>query len=646
MKTSRLPDISKILKKTPGRNELEDIIEFLPQPTLLISSDFNSILLSNEIARIMVSYEIDELESLPLRSIFPFIEKKDIKNLVINNQTKNTTLVHHSGMQVKVNINLKPLGRQNQWPLLTFEKDDNLDKLESASDFNKQKWQAIQILSKIGLNPEKKSTESLLLQAGSLLTGAKYLGIYFPVPTQNKLVLQSSHGNEDFLPKTLNQFDIQHLANFHIWEKNIKISDSLEIPQGKSSFIASIPLLGKDPMKGILLIIDDQNDPPADIKDQLNLLVNTYVSYKSITTSIRNSVEIKTAPPSVNIGQKIENVISDGLILVTDKLEIINFNSIAEESLGYSNTEVIGQNLKDILIGMDTIITNIQEITLSESLINDFGNVRIRRRDGLSILLHIRAIPIVSEDKNILAILISDRSKQEEIQVESNRLKEQAMLGELTATFAHEVRNPINNISTSLQLMEIKFPDDEDIQKQIGRMKHDCERLTVLINKILSYSKTTEHKLIPINFKVFLEKLTDSWQNRLERENIESRLIIPNSLPKINADENALEQVFTNLIGNAARAMRDQANGVLVIKVEPLESKGITKQLNIDISDNGPGIPAEIQEKIFKPFFTTNNDGTGLGLAVSKRIISSHNGEISLKSFPGGTIFNIKLPTL
>ena len=92
--------------------------------------------------------------------------------------------------------------------------------------------------------------------------------------------------------------------------------------------------------------------------------------------------------------------------------------------------------------------------------------------------------------------------------------------------------------------------------------------------------------------------------------------------------------------------MRDQANGVLVIKVEPLESKGITKQLNIDISDNGPGIPAEIQEKIFKPFFTTNNDGTGLGLAVSKRIISSHNGEISLKSFPGGTIFNIKLPTL
>ena len=66
----------------------------------------------------------------------------------------------------------------------------------------------------------------------------------------------------------------------------------------------------------------------------------------------------------------------------------------------------------------------------------------------------------------------------------------------------------------------------------------------------------------------------------------------------------------------------------------------------VDISDNGPGIPKEIQEKIFKPFFTTNNDGTGLGLAVSKRIISSHNGEISLKSFPGGTVFNIKLPTI
>ncbi len=648
MKSSRLPKLNKILKRTPGKQEVWDIIEFLPQPTFLLGSDFDAILMSNDEARKMVLYQSNELENLPLRSIFPFIEESDISHLLSSKQTKSTTLVQHSGMQINVNVQLRPIGNQNHWSLLTFEKDGGFKDSNPFRERENQKWQAIQILSKIGLNPEKTNSESLLLQAGSHLTGANLLGLYLPASSENGLVLVNSWGKKDILPRTFSTKEIKQLNMFQIWktDKNSANKSNASLLTDYSKYIATIPLNDNTPMKGILLVADNQNSPPIDLNEQLNYLVTTFSSYKKISKSIKNSTEISTPTTQISLGNSIENIISDGLILVSDDLEIINFNSPAEDSLGYTNSEVVGERLEDILIGIDSIISRIQKITLSESLMHDFGNVRIRRRDSHSILLHIRAIPIVYDEKNILAILISDRSKHEEILAEANRLKEQAMLGELTATFAHEVRNPINNISTSLQLLEIKHPDDEEIQKQIGRMKHDCDRLTVLINKILSYSKITEHILIPLDFKIFIENLMDSWQYRLEREKIESRLNIPEGMPKINADENALEQVFANLISNAARAMREQDNGVLGIKVESVEDKGVIRHINIIISDNGPGIPKDIQEKIFKPFFTTNNDGTGLGLAVSKRIISSHNGEITLKSFPAGTIFNIKLPTI
>jgi len=105
-----------------------------------------------------------------------------------------------------------------------------------------------------------------------------------------------------------------------------------------------------------------------------------------------------------------------------------------------------------------------------------------------------------------------------------------------------------------------------------------------------------------------------------------------------------LEQVFTNLISNAVEAMTPQQGGTIAVQLEVDEDVPNRKQVEIKISDSGPGIPDEIRGRIFEPFLTTKSTGTGLGLAICKRIITAHRGNIIVNSFPGGTVFHVYLP--
>jgi signal transduction histidine kinase len=112
---------------------------------------------------------------------------------------------------------------------------------------------------------------------------------------------------------------------------------------------------------------------------------------------------------------------------------------------------------------------------------------------------------------------------------------------------------------------------------------------------------------------------------------------------KVSGDSRALEQVFTNLIGNAVEAM-SKDGGVLSVRLELNPGPSKRQQVEVTVSDTGPGIPDEIKARIFEPFVTTKAQGTGLGLAITKRIVTAHHGSIQVTSFPGGTVFELKFP--
>jgi signal transduction histidine kinase len=114
-------------------------------------------------------------------------------------------------------------------------------------------------------------------------------------------------------------------------------------------------------------------------------------------------------------------------------------------------------------------------------------------------------------------------------------------------------------------------------------------------------------------------------------------------IPKILGDPRSLDQVFTNLISNAVDAMTETGDTLAVRAVINQEFSG-HPHVDISISDNGPGIPEDIKDRIFEPFVSTRQKGTGLGLAITKQIITAHKGSISVNSFPGGTVFTVRLP--
>jgi signal transduction histidine kinase len=239
-----------------------------------------------------------------------------------------------------------------------------------------------------------------------------------------------------------------------------------------------------------------------------------------------------------------------------------------------------------------------------------------------------------------------DISEHEQAKIRTQQLEQRALLGEVTAVFAHEVRNPINNISTGLQLMALSTPqDDPEKRELITRLQQDCNRLTDLMESILTFSRTGNYKFVPLDVHKIVERLLKRWRPRMTRLQIQHHIQVAPDTPSIMGDQRALEQVFTNLISNAVRAMGDNG-GMLAVRIGPHLAPGNKLLTQIDISDTGPGIPEEIRERIFDPFFTTDPNGTGLGLSITKQIVTAHKGSIYPTSFPGGTVFHVQIPAL
>ena len=243
-----------------------------------------------------------------------------------------------------------------------------------------------------------------------------------------------------------------------------------------------------------------------------------------------------------------------------------------------------------------------------------------------------------------ILVFIQDLSERELIRTHTQELENRALLGELTAVFAHEVRNPINNISTGLQLMTMNLKPDDPNQESIARMQQDCDRLEELLKSVLAFAKPTEYEMESLDLPLLLRRLLDRLRPRMVERHVQCDLRVEPDCPLVLGNLRALEQVFSNLINNALQAMSETGSGSLALKVQPVHVEEGVDNVEVSIADTGPGIPKEFQERIFQPFYTTKRDGTGLGLPLSQRIITAHKGNIQFSSFPGGTIFTVRLP--
>ncbi len=229
---------------------------------------------------------------------------------------------------------------------------------------------------------------------------------------------------------------------------------------------------------------------------------------------------------------------------------------------------------------------------------------------------------------------------REEALIQSKKL---ASLGILTAGVAHELTNPLNNISMIAQTY-MELYDELDRSQKIefmSKIENETGRIKEIIRNLLDFSKPKEANLKETNIDTVMQKTLKLMQNMLDISNIETKLNLVRDLPHVLIDEYQILQVMVNLITNAVQSM--QQGGTLFMATR-LGSGG--DAVEIKVMDTGKGIPPEFLPHVFDPFFSTKGEGgTGLGLSVSYGIIKNHNGAIRVESKVGvGTTFTIELP--
>jgi signal transduction histidine kinase len=219
-----------------------------------------------------------------------------------------------------------------------------------------------------------------------------------------------------------------------------------------------------------------------------------------------------------------------------------------------------------------------------------------------------------------------------------------AALGELAAVMAHEVRNPLGVIFNSLTSLKrvLKPVGEKDLELLLQIIGEEADRLNRIVGDLLDFARPYEAQKKPISLEPIIGGAIDAAMAAVPNAPAKVVVQFPAELPRFQIDGHLVRQAFVNLVVNALQAM--PTGGVVTVRALPEEREG---QLwaRIEVRDEGDGIPAETAERIFQPFFTTKATGTGLGLAVVKRIIDAHHGQVTVQARPeGGTTFTVRLP--
>ena len=309
--------------------------------------------------------------------------------------------------------------------------------------------------------------------------------------------------------------------------------------------------------------------------------------------------------------------------------------------------QVIGSSIQDCFV-QDASFTS-----LVQGNVRGAAECQLTRNDGPQVPVFISYNPVVIDDTLCVCIIVADltelkhqaalleeeRLRSEEKMSESRRL---AVMGATAAVLAHEIANPLNGISTTVQVMQRYLSSrreesaDNFLATNLADLKTEIDRLGALLNDFRSLARAPQLHVLPLDLRTLVAEVMKMFSSEAEQFRILMTQEFPAELPLINADSERLKQIFLNLFKNATEAM--PSGGKLSVNAFPQ-----AQNLVINVSDTGSGIPEGVD--IFQPFTTTKPNGSGLGLSVVRELLSAHGATISYTSKKGeGTTFQIVLP--
>lgn len=211
-------------------------------------------------------------------------------------------------------------------------------------------------------------------------------------------------------------------------------------------------------------------------------------------------------------------------------------------------------------------------------------------------------------------------------------------IGQLSAGLAHEIRTPLAAIEGATELLRSDRADSALRDEMTAILQKESKRLNRLLTELLDYARPRRPEFLPVEIKPLVDGIVRLLQVQASKKSITLETAFPASLPQVQCDPEQLRQVLLNLTLNAIQAA--DRPGVVHIEAQTREAS-----IEMEVRDEGPGIPADVTPHLFEPFFTTKHDGTGLGLAVTKTIVESHGGQIAVApNAPRGARFLITIP--
>jgi two-component system, NtrC family, sensor kinase len=253
------------------------------------------------------------------------------------------------------------------------------------------------------------------------------------------------------------------------------------------------------------------------------------------------------------------------------------------------------------------------------------------------------AVPITSTDRSALVLLFDDQTERRRLQDQLIQSEKMSAIGQLIAGIAHDLNNPLASVVGFADFLTEVPHVPPALREPLAVIREEAERASNIVKNLLGFARKQEHQRRPTALRPLLDATFVLLRNQLMAQRVEARIEVEPDLPLPDIDPNQIQQVFFNLLNNAAQAIASTGRpGTVVVR-----ARRWLDGVAIDVIDDGPGMSEALAAQVFEPFFTTKpeGEGTGLGLSISQGIVREHGGRIMLASEEGrGSTFTVQLP--
>jgi PAS domain S-box-containing protein len=335
---------------------------------------------------------------------------------------------------------------------------------------------------------------------------------------------------------------------------------------------------------------------------------------------------------------------TNGMIICDEQGKIIRMNAPAQSILELSEAQVLGRHYVAVFERQNPLSFAIKTALCGQStpLVPE---IRLSKKNGESIHLALGSSAVKDEEGKMLGavVFMTDLTEMKRLEEEIALKDKMASLGEMSSGLAHELRNSMGAVLGFVKMLQKKRDEPASQSQTVDAIFNEAMNMESMLQRFLAFAKPSQLKIEKVDLSKIVKECLSSVQISLSEKKISFSLHSEPDVTSILGDLVLLKQSFQNLFQNSIEAMPQGGRLSVSIRQDNLASG--EKIVRLRFSDTGCGIPKEIQDKIFNPFFTGKEKGTGLGLSLVRKIIDLHNGKIELESQPGtGTTFVIHLP--